>query len=202
MFVRINTIYGDKDKIDEAIDYIEESDRPVVEASAGNGGLATFVDRDGGLIVAASYWDEPLHSSEAALTRVREGASAIANGNLTTESYEIVADAEMAAPPPGAAVRMTRMQIELARIEGMIAFVRDEFLPRVTTFGGLCSAQLLLDRSSGECVVMSVWADDHSAEKARGALEQQLLLRAGSRFGAMHLRLESYAMIGTSMQLS
>ncbi|MHA6797326.1 hypothetical protein ACVGVM_27990 (plasmid) [Pseudonocardia bannensis] len=200
MYVRINTIYGEKGRTDAAIDYIEGSDRAVVEAAAGNSGLATFVDRDAGLIVAASYWDEPLHSSEAALTKVREGAAAVAGGDLATETYEVAAAVQPAATHPGAPVRVARVQIELARIADAIGFVNDEVLPGLTSHSGLCSAQLLIDRSSGAGLVVTAWRDDAAAEAARAVLDQ-LRDRAADQAGAKFLRVETYTMIRTSARL-
>ena len=69
MFARVNIIFGRRDKVDDGLAHLEESDRGAVESAAGNLGLTTFVDREAGVIVAVSYWDEPAHSSQAVLTR-------------------------------------------------------------------------------------------------------------------------------------
>lgn len=201
MYVRINTIFGDTSKIDATVDYIETSDRPIVEASAGNSGLVTLVDRDAGLIVAASYWDEPLHSSEAVLTRVREGAVEIAGGDLSVETFEVMAGAQPAVTPAGAAVRFARVQIELARIPEAVTFFAEQVLPALTACSGMCSTQMVLDRSSGAGIVATAWRDTAAANAAGDAVEQ-LRARAADRGGVKFLGVEAYALIRTSMQLS
>ncbi|MBN9101071.1 MULTISPECIES: hypothetical protein [unclassified Pseudonocardia] len=201
MYVRINTIFGEKSKIDAAVEYIEESDRPVVEAAAGNSGLLTLVDREAGLIVAASYWDEPLHSSEAVLTRVREGAVAVAGGDLSVESFEVAAQQQPAATPPGAAVRFARMQIELARFDEAISFFDEQVLPALTACAGLCSIQLLLDPGSGSGIVATAWQDLAAADAAEEAMAR-LHSSATSRGGVKFLNVEPYTLVRTSMRLS
>lgn len=201
MYVRINTIFGDKSKIDAAIEYIEKADRPIVEAAVGNSGLVTLVDRDTGLIVAASYWDEPLHSSEAVLTRVREGAVAVAGGDLSVESFEVVAGEQPAVAPPGAAVRFARLQIELARIDEAVSFFDEQVLPVLTACSGLCSIQMGLDRSSGAGIVATAWQDAAAADAAGEAL-QRLRSSATDRGGVKFLEVEAYTLIRTSMRLS
>jgi hypothetical protein len=201
MYVRINTIYCDKANIDTAVDYIEDSDRSVVEAAAGNRGLATLVDRDAGLVVAASYWDEPAHSSAAVLTKAREGAVLAANGSLTTESYEIVAGAHAPVIAAGVVARMARMRIEPARSAEVINFLEEEILPELAQYPGLCDAQILLNRDSGDCIVATVWRDDAAVEAVGPALAR-LDRRPGEHPGGKLLRVETYTMIRTSMRRS
>jgi hypothetical protein len=106
---RVNIIFGERDKVEAGIAHLEESDRAVVEATAGNRGLTTLVDREAGMIVAVSYWDDLPHSSKAALTRAREGAAAAAGGDVIAETYEVAAEDRLAQPAPGAAVRLWRV---------------------------------------------------------------------------------------------
>src|SRR6185369_15910480 len=75
MYARVNIIFGSEDRVGPGVAHIEKSDRDVVEAAAGNRGLTTLVNRKTGVIVAMSYWDDLRHSSEAALTKAREGAA-------------------------------------------------------------------------------------------------------------------------------
>ena len=73
----------DGGKVGPGVAHIEKSDRDVVEAAAGNRGLTTLVDRKTGVIVAISYWDDLRRSSEAGLTKAREGAAEAAGGALS-----------------------------------------------------------------------------------------------------------------------
>jgi hypothetical protein len=200
MYARMNIIFGEKDKVGAGIDRIERSDRPVVEATTGNRGLATMVDREAGVIVATSYWDEPLHSSEAALTEAREAAAAAAGGDLVVERFELAYRALAAAPVSGAAVRMTRVHLDLSAVTDGLAFFGDTVMPAVSAVPGFCSAELLIDRDSGNGIVVTVWNDTDDADRGERALAQ-LRDTAEVRVGAKFVRSEAYSLVRTSAQL-
>lgn len=48
------------------------------------------------------------------------------------------------------------VQIESARVEDGLAFIRAEMFPRLRTGGGLDSAEVLIDRSFGNGVCLTV----------------------------------------------
>jgi hypothetical protein len=200
MYARANIIFGRQGKIDAGIAHIENTNRAAAEATRGNRGLTTFVDRPAGVIVALSYWDEPAHSSDAVLTEAREGAVASAGGDLVAESYEVAVSERISVPAPGAAVRMVRLQIESARVEDGLAFLREEMFPRLSTGAGLHSAEVLIDRSLGSGVFLTVWADENGAALADTTLEQ-LRDMALERVGVKFPRTESYVVVRASAQL-
>ena len=199
MHARVNIIFGERDKVEAGIAHLEESDRAVVEATAGNRGLTTLVDREAGMIVAVSYWDDLPHSSKAALTRAREGAAAAAGGDVIAETYEVAAEDRLAQPAPGAAVRLWRVQIEPARVADGVAFVRDELLPQLRASAGLCSAELLLDRGPGSGLLLTAWTGEDAAAAADAALsgsDDRAVEQAGTKFP----RIEKYSLVRTSGQ--
>jgi hypothetical protein len=153
----------------------------VVEAAAGNRGLTTLVDRTAGVIVAMSYWDDLRHSSEAALTKAREGAAKAAGGTLVAEGFEVAVAERLAVPGPGATVQMTRVQLDPVRVDAGLAFIRDELLQRLSACSGLCSAELL-DRSGDR---QRVVGDDVDRSRSRrscpGPARQTPQGRRGSR---------------------
>jgi hypothetical protein len=197
--VRINTIYGDESRIDAAIDYIEGEDRAVVEAAAGNNGLTTLVDRHAALIVAASYWDEPVRSSEAALTRVREIAVTVAGGDLSVETYEVLAAKQRTTAPAGATVHFARLRVEPDQIGDAVAYLTEQVLPGLTARNEPCDVQVLLDRSSGAGIVVTTWEDDALARAALAALEQRR--HDAAEQGVKLLGTETYTMVRTSLRI-
>ncbi|MDN5858487.1 MAG: hypothetical protein L0H84_07675 [Pseudonocardia sp.] len=194
MHARVNTFYGDQDKIEDGIAHLEGSDRAVVEATAGNLGLTTLVDREAAVIVAVSYWDEPALSWNATLTRAREDAAAAAGGNLVVESYEVTAQDRMSVPLPGATVRAGRMQIDAAKLTDGQAFVRDEVLPRLRVGSGFCGAEFLVDSDAGTGLLLTVWAGEDAATWGDSVLDQ-LQEEAVERVGAKLPRAETYALV-------
>ncbi|MCE3549853.1 hypothetical protein LWC33_00095 [Pseudonocardia sp. RS11V-5] len=197
MYARVNTIFGLRAKIDSGVAQIEESDRSAVESADGNRGLTTLVDPEGGVIVAMSYWDDPQHSSGAALTRAREGAAVAAGGELVAESFEVVVAERPTVPEPGAMVRMTRLQLEPTRLDAGLAFVRDELLHRMSAGSGLCSSEMLVDRKNGRLLLVTTWADQDAADRA-DALLKELPADAAGQAGTTFPRTESYVLVRQS----
>jgi hypothetical protein len=200
MYARVNIVFGDRDKIDAGIERLERSDRPVVESTRGNRGLATMVDRDGGVIVATSYWDEPLYSSEAALTEAREAVAAAAGGDLVVERFELADHQQSSVPMPGAVVMMARVQLDPAVTAAGPAAIRDELLPSIAAVDGFCSVEILIDRDSGAGIVVTTWENAATAERADRVLEP-LRENAEQRFGAKLSRVETYSLLRTSARL-
>ena len=198
MHARVNIIFGKRDKVDAGIAHVEDSNRPAVEATPGNRGLTTLVDREAGVIVAVSYWDEPAHSSQAALTRAREGVVAATDGDLVVETYEVATAVRHAAAEPGAVVRMVRVQLEPARVEDGLAFVRDEVVAQLPDAAGWRGAEVLIDRRSGAGVFVTTWADEDAATLVDAELGRRRD-DAVERFGAKFPRTETYALVNSSV---
>jgi hypothetical protein len=194
MYARVNTIFGTKGKVDAGVALLEESDRGAVESAPGSRGLTTLVDRKAGVIVAVSYWDDPHRSSDAVLTQAREDAATAASGELVAESFEVAVTERQAVPAPGAAVRMTRVQLDPARVDAGLAFVHDELLQRLSAGSGLCSAELLIDREIGNGLFVTTWTDQDAADRA-DALLDELHLDAETRVGARFPGSESYVLV-------
>jgi hypothetical protein len=194
MYARVNIIVAAEGKVDAGVAHIEESDRDAVESAAGNRGLTTLVAPEAGVIVAMSYWDDLHQSSEAALTRAREGAATAAGGELFAESFEVVAAERAVDPVSGAVVRMTRVHLEPARVEAGLAFLVDEILQRLSAGAGLCSAELLVDREIGNGLLVTTWTDQDAADRAE-ALMDELPADAAARAGASFPRSDSYLLV-------
>jgi hypothetical protein len=199
VYARVNTIFGTEGKVSAGVAHIEESDRKAVESAEGNRGLTTLVDRSAGVIVVMSYWDDPQRSSDAVLTRARESAAAAAGGELVAESFEVAVTERPAEPAPGAAARMTRVQLEPAKVDAGLAFVHDELLRRLSAGSGLCSAELLIDRKVGNGLLVTTWTDEDAADRA-DALLGALPADAAARAGATFPRSEPYVLVRRSVR--
>ena len=196
MYVRMNTIFGECDRTAAVVDSLEVLDRPAVEAAVGNGGLTTFMDEAGGVIVAASYWDEKARSSAAALTGVRHGAEVVARGMVIADSYEVRGLVRRSTPQRGAVVRIDRLQLESARLDEASAVLITTLIPELTRSDSLCSAEVLIDAGSSTGVVLTVW-DAESDVDSGSAVVESLHERVGE-YGAKFVAVERYTLIGVS----
>lgn len=201
MYARVNIIFGKRDRVDDGLALLEGTDRAAVEASGGNKGLTTLVDRDSGVLVAVSYWDEPALSSGSSLTRARERAAAAVDGDLVVESFEVALEERLTIAAPGAVVRMARVQVEPDRVGDGLAFIREQVVPRLQGDAGLCSAELLIDRATGSGVFVTTWNDMDGAARADAVLDQ-LRDEAVQRVGARFPRTETYSLVRTSAHLN
>lgn len=98
-------------------------------------------------------------------------------------------------------MRFGRLQIELARIDEAVSFFDEQVLPVLTACSGLCSIQMVLDRSSGAGIVATAWTDTAAADAA-GEAVARLRGSATDRGGVKFLQVEAYTLIRSSMRLS
>jgi heme-degrading monooxygenase HmoA len=202
MFARYTTVRGDPDKIEAAIEYTDGEARAAVESMPGNLGFAVVADLAGGRLVGASYWDslESMMNSEPALAEVRAGAARAAGGEASIERFEVVEGFRHSIPARGALARVSRFQVEPARIDEAITSMREESVPRVKGADGLCSFQLLLDRDTGNGMVVSAWENQDAAD-AFWPAAQQLRARATEQMGIRYLEPENFTMIRSTVRL-
>jgi heme-degrading monooxygenase HmoA len=202
MFARFTTVQGDPDKIDAAIEYTDGEARAAVEATPGNRGFAVVADPAGGRLVGASYWDsrESMTNSESTLAEPRERAASTAGGEASMERFEVVVGFRHSIPARGALARISRFEVEPARVDEAIKNMRDESVPRIKGADGLCSFQMLLDRDTGRGMVVSAWENQAVAD-AFWPTVQQLRARASERAGVRFLEVEDHTLVRTSVQL-
>ena len=179
MYTRVNTIFGAKDRVEEGLAQIEGPDRAAVEATSGNRGLTTMVDREAAVIIAISYWDEPDRSSQAELTRARQDAVAAAAGDLVAEGYVLALADRASVPAPGSTVCLVRVQIAPSRGAGAVGYLREEVLSRFRATAGFHQAEILVDHDLGNALLVSTWRDRDDAARADAILD-------GLRADALH----------------
>jgi heme-degrading monooxygenase HmoA len=97
-------------------------------------------------------------------------------------------------------VRLSRLEVDPARVDEAISLMREETAPRVKGADGLCSFQQLLDRDTGSGMIISTWESQAAAE-AFWPTAEQLRARAGDRVGVRFGAMETYTMIRSTVQL-
>ena len=91
---RISTIEGDADKIDDAIEIINEKILPALKDLEGFTAANFLVDRSAGRLVAVAFYasEAALEASAEAVAPMRTEVAEAMNGNVVSaESYELVA---------------------------------------------------------------------------------------------------------------
>jgi len=93
VYVRVNTIEGSPDRIDDATRHIQEQTMPQLRQMEGFEGFVALGDRTSGKLLGVAFWEseEALRATEQALSSVRSGAAEAAGGTLVSvEQYEVL----------------------------------------------------------------------------------------------------------------
>ena len=201
MHARINMLAGDPARLGEATRYMEGTVRPHVEAQHGNRGLACLVNTELGTCVVASYWDsvDALTSSEQAVQVSRKEITERLHGTVTVEQYDVPVFFRRSRPRAGAGVRIGHMECAPADIDAMIHEFRNTGVPALTEMGGLASAQLLANRTTGRCMVITAW-DDKDALAASRAATARLRTRVAELTHMQVRGVEEYELVFSSVR--
>lgn len=202
MFARYTTVRGDPDKIDAAIEYVDGAARAAVEATEGNRGFATAVQRERGVVVGLSFWDsrESLDNSESRLATVREQAAQAMGGEASFERFEVPIGFRHTIPGRGAVARVSRFEVDPERVDELVSLAREEVVPRVKGAAGLCSFLQLVNRESGAGMVIAAW-ENQGAAHAFALTAEQLRARASDRVGVRFGDIEVLTVIRTTAEL-
>jgi heme-degrading monooxygenase HmoA len=202
MFARYTTVRCDPATLDRVIEQVDGEARAAVEAEPGSRGFAVLADAQGGRMIGASYWDTAaaMEASRQRLAPRREAAAAAVGGELSVEQFEVVVGFRHIIPARGAAVRLTRCELDPSRADEAVTLMREETVPRIKGTAGLCSFQVLLDRGTGAGMVVPCWEDAASAE-AFWPTAEKLRARAADRVGVRFSAPEGYTLIRTTVRL-
>jgi predicted ester cyclase/heme-degrading monooxygenase HmoA len=174
MYARMNMLAGDPAQLADATRYLEGTVRPHVEAQHGNRGLACLINADLGLCVVVSYWDTPdaLAASEHAVQISRKEAAERLRGTVAVEQYDVPVFVRRSRPAGGAGVRISRLDCAPGKVDGIVEEFRNTVVPALLELRGLASAQLMTDRHSGRCLVITAWEDKEALAASRAATAQ------------------------------
>jgi heme-degrading monooxygenase HmoA len=93
MHVRVTTIQGAPDKMDDAERHIQEQTLPQLQNMEGFQGFVALGDRQSGKVLGVAFWEseEALRATEGAVSSVRSGAAEAADGIVASvEEYEVL----------------------------------------------------------------------------------------------------------------
>jgi hypothetical protein len=117
---------------------------------------------------------------------------------VIADSYEVRGLVRRSVAPRGAAVRLDRLQLESASLEGAIAYLVTELMAELTRSENLCSAEVLIDADSSTAIVLTVWATEQGADSG-GPVVESLRDRAADQ-GAKFVSVERYTLVSVSSQ--
>jgi heme-degrading monooxygenase HmoA len=168
MHTRIVTFTGAKD-IDAGVSFVRDKVLPLVSEQKGYRGMTASADRDGGVFAVLTLWDtaEDRDASESTLAPYRREGAEIIGGDITVETFEELTSEVGESPPgPGSALFVTRVSMDPDKVDDNLAYFKSEVAPRIKASPGFQALRNMMNRSTGEGVVGSVWADAASRKQA------------------------------------
>jgi heme-degrading monooxygenase HmoA len=152
--------------LEQAVSNVRDRILPSVKTQDGFLGVAMLANSETGEGVMASYWQtaEAMAASEAMGSAARAQA-AQATGAIVGEvdRFELLLNDRAAPAKVGSAVRANDATIPLARVDAMLAFMRDTSIPASRQLSGYQSTRLWLNRDTGRMVLSTGW--DTAAER-------------------------------------
>jgi heme-degrading monooxygenase HmoA len=175
MFVRVNSVTGAQN-IDAGVAFLRDKVIPELQGQRGFQGLTASGNRSTGDVGILGLWDtlEDLEASNSAVSKLRKEAMAALGGQISVETMEQVV-AEVARPQDmvGCPLRIVRVKMDPAKADEHISFFRSDVLPEMKAEAGFLGVRNLINRSTGEGVVGTIWADEDSMQAQEGRAEER-----------------------------
>jgi heme-degrading monooxygenase HmoA len=176
MYVRITTVTGASD-IDGGLVFLRDQVVPQMQQQKGFRSLSASGDRAAGVVTVLSLWDSQadLEASESAAHKARDDAARLmGGGEVSVERYEqTVWEVGDTRPGPGAKLHIRHIKVDPERIDDNLEFFRQTVVPDMKARPGFLAVRQLIDRSTGEGRVGSVWADQDSLAASLAQSEQR-----------------------------
>jgi heme-degrading monooxygenase HmoA len=185
MHARITTVTRASD-IDGGVVLLRDQVLPQMQQQKGFRGLSVAGDRAGGVVTVLSLWDSQadLEASERAANKARDDAVAVLGGQVDVERYEQnVCEVSDIRPGPGAKLHIRHIKVDPHRIDDNLDFFRERVVPDMKTRRGFLAVRHLIDRTTGEGRVGSVWTDESSLTASLARSEEQ---RAAAKDRGVH----------------
>ena len=187
MYVRITQVTGATD-IDRGIAVLRDQVVPELQHQKGYRGLSASGDRSAGRVTVLSMWDTAadLEASESSADKVRSDAMKVMGGQARVERYEQTVWETGAAPPaPGAKLHIRHISMDPELVDDNLIYFRQTVLPRMKATPGFIGVRQLIDRTTGEGRVGTLWADGDAMEASQQQFEQRRAeaVERGVRFG-------------------
>jgi heme-degrading monooxygenase HmoA len=169
VYARSTTFPGRPDAVDAGIDFVRDVVMPALQSMPGFVGLSLLADRETGRCIATSAWQDlnAMRASNAGVQPLRERGAEIFGSRPQIEEWEIAALHREHPSAPGACARVVGVRTEPGTTDRVVERFRGTALPMLEELDGFCSASVLVDPSSGQAVVTSLYDSRQAIEASR-----------------------------------
>jgi hypothetical protein len=195
MHARLSLVTADPNKIDDVVKYVSNDARSIVEDKPGNLGMSMAVN-DLGVAVVESFWvsGDAMRESERQVSATRVEAARLGGGTVSVEHYAIASVVQVGEPPVGAGMRLTRADVDAAKVDAAIAAYEDSAVPWLTETPGLCAARLYIHRRTGRSITEALWTDAQALMESR-AVAATIRTDTVAATGAVIRAVEEYRLV-------
>jgi heme-degrading monooxygenase HmoA len=175
MHVRITMVNG-ATNIDGGIEYMKNDVIPGLRQQKGYRGLSVSGDRASRVVNVLSQWETKadMDASESAIEKVREEAVNVFGGKFTVERYEeLYSEVKAPGPTPGSKLHIREIKMNPAKIDENLEFFKQVIVPEFKNSPGFLGVRNLMDRSTGEGRVGTIWKDQASLDAQLAQTEQR-----------------------------
>ncbi|MBK5306891.1 MAG: hypothetical protein JJD92_09415 [Frankiaceae bacterium] len=174
MFTRIVSFTDAKD-LDSGIAFVRDVVTPVLHSQRGWRGTTASADRSAGVFAVLTLWESEADrdASESALLKVRDEGHKVIGGHVNVEYFEEVGGAFAAMPTIGSKLLVTRVSMDAAKVDEIIAEFGREVAPQITSAPGFQAYRQMVNRETGDAIVGTTWADADSRSKALAMAEER-----------------------------
>jgi len=175
MFVRMSTVTAAED-IDAGVAHLRDNVIPELRGQKGFRGLTASGNRSTAEVGILGLWDtlEDLDASESVVSKLRQEAMKAFGGEISVAIMEQVV-AEVVAPQDlvGHPLRIVQVKMDPANVDEQVAFFRSNILPELKATAGFLAVRNLIDRSTGQGAVGSIWEDETSMQASEATAEER-----------------------------
>ncbi|HEX6394654.1 MAG TPA: hypothetical protein VFZ97_14550 [Acidimicrobiales bacterium] len=175
MHVRVTIVTGATD-IDGGIKHMKNEVIPGVRQQKGFRGLSVSGDRAKGVVNILSQWETEadMDASESAIDKIRQQAANVFGGTYTVERYEqLAADVKAPGPTVGSKLHIREIKMDPAKIDENLEFFKQVIVPELKSSEGFLSMRNLMNRSTGEGRVGTIWKDQACLDAQLAQTEQR-----------------------------
>ena len=170
MFVRVVTFTG-ATNVDGGVTFLGEKVAPLLRQQKGYREMIASADRAGGVLGVLTVWETAADrdASDGVLAETREEGRAVVGGELLVETFE-QAFMDVAEPPGiGSGLYIRRARIELAKIDENLDSFQRGIIPQLKQQSGYRGLRQLINRQTGDSIVVTVWADEAATREKAAA---------------------------------
>jgi heme-degrading monooxygenase HmoA len=173
--VRI-TIVTEATNIDGGIEHIKTEVIPVLRQHKGYRGISISGDRTSGVMNVLAQWESQadMDASESAVDKARQKAVEAIGGKFTVERYEqLMSEIQTPGPSVGSKLHIREIKMDRAKIDENLEFFQQVIVPEFKSAKGFLAVRNLMNRTTGEGRVGTMWADEASLQAQLAQTEQR-----------------------------